>query len=168
MEEAYHIFDPESDADEFADEVGLRGSFGKWLEENSDVDEICEEFAAVLAGVMDQKDFVKRINRMADAAVRDGYAARRLGFIRREGRKGTVEVCTHPITQRHIVQFMITHLRECEREGCDMVGDARELIDQGREVLPALVEDGLWSNFERLMMVGMLDQLEAAVRDSTA
>ena len=167
-EGGYRMFDPDDNADDFAEMVGLSGSFSQWLEKNSDLDSICEEFLLVLSGIGSQSELVDKLNNLADRAVADGYAGRRLGFVQRNRDKVAVEVCTHPETQRRVVQFMIEHMRECDDEECEMPGEAHELIGQGLDILPVLVEEGLWTNNERLMMVGMLDQLQAEVRNATA
>ena len=160
-----YFFGLDDGADEFAKLIGLNGTYWTWLTQHNQfktIDEQIERSNFTEDGIRQLNTI---INDLADAAAAANYASRRVKMTIDNERDLNIQVAVHPHTQRKVIEFMIDHLRSCDDDECEMRNDAADLVRDGYKVMPRMVESTVWDNSERMQITGMLDQLDAALRD---
>lgn len=164
-DEAHSFLGQLDDEDEraFCLLVGLAGTFWHWLDTHANLDDLSEQLHLTLRGRYDMNEFITRINTYADRAAAENYASRRMA-IKLDDNRLTLHVAAHPHTQLTVCNFLFQHLADCDKD-CEMIEDAELLVSEGYRAIPELVTDGIWTDTERLRLIGHLDQLAARIAD---
>lgn len=154
---------PGEESEEFAHMIGLEGTFWKWLSDNNHMDTINKELESVTISEEGLRSVCTAINDLADQAAIENHASRRIMITYNEDRELSIKLAVHPHTQRRIIEFMINHIKGCADKNCELTEDATEMLNEGYKILPAMVRSSIWTDSERLSIVGLLDQLEATI-----
>lgn len=162
-----YFFGRDDEGEQFAKLLGLNGTYWTWLNENNKIHALDTHIDNANFSEDGINEINSMINTLADEAAHANYASRRVRITIDQNRDLQIQVAIHPHTQAKVIQFMIEHVRNCKDDTCEVRDDARYLVSEGYMTMPKMVEATIWSAEERMHITGILDQLDAALRDDT-
>jgi hypothetical protein len=162
-----YFFGHDDEGEQFAKMLGLNGTYWTWLTANNKIHALDRQIDNANFSEDGIKEINDLINELAEQAANANYASRRVIITLDDNRDLQIQVAIHPHTQSKVIQFMIDHVRHCPDQTCEVRDDAKYLVSEGYLTMPKMVEATIWSADERLHITGILDQLDAALRDAT-